>query len=109
MTIEVVDKDVEELQAKYNALCHAVQSGVAMEMNTPQGGAGERGSCGPKHLRTGVNIALVETGALGRVLVHKGIITEREYWEAMVEAMEAEVARYEAAISQRTGGNVKLG
>lgn len=83
--------------ARYAAAAHAMQSGVAMEMNFDLSGVE------PKHLRVGVNSALVAQGGLARLLIDKGLITEAEYTAAVADAMEAEVARYEEILRQRLG------
>lgn len=87
---------------RYQALAHAMQSGVATDQ--------ERGSKDgtPKHLRVGINSALVETSALGGLLVSKGIITADEYQDAILEMMAAEVDRYEKLLSERYGIEIKL-
>jgi hypothetical protein len=83
---------------RYEAACHAMQSGVAMKMNySPT-------ETSPKHLRVGVNSAMVDTGALMSLLVKKGIITEEELCEALADKMEEEVKLYEEALP----GNVTL-
>jgi hypothetical protein len=67
---------------------HAMQTGVKWEMET--------GSLDttPKHLRTGVNSALVDCTAIARLLISKGIFTEDEYYTAVADEMEREVQRY---------------
>ncbi|HKV68355.1 MAG TPA: hypothetical protein VJN72_09715 [Gaiellales bacterium] len=111
--IHVTDPETEALWERYYGLCHAVQTGVLQAMNTmpEQGCDDERGSCGGKHLRTGVNIAMTESGALAGLLVEKGLITEREYVTALVGGMEREVARYEQMLTKHYGGKteIKLG
>lgn len=98
-----MNKTLAELAEEYRALCHAMQSGVQMEMN--------HGSTDthPKHLRVGINSALVDSSALAKLLMAKSIITEQEYYEAITEGMRAEVARYEAALSERMGMKITLG
>lgn len=63
----------------------------------------------PKHLRVGVNTGKVEHGALVDLLVRKGIITSEEYLTELADAMEREADRYEAELSQKLGGDIKLG
>lgn len=71
---------------RYSRAAHAMQSGVAMEMNyRPQ-------PTEPKHLRVGVNTALVDHGALVTLLIAKGVFSE--------------VARYEKHIGDLMGGAV---
>lgn len=61
-----------------------------------------------KHLRVGINTAHVDHAALAGLLIKKGIITQEEYMDALVEAMEAEVKRYEAHLSKIYGANITL-
>jgi hypothetical protein len=88
----------EELTARYDAAAHAMQTGVAYEHLTGSNDAA------PKHLRVGINSAMVNDAALVRLLMSKGIITDMEYLEALTVEMEAERDRYAA----RLPGNVKL-
>ena len=93
----------EDQKVRYHAACHAMQSGVSYD----HGGGSQDGS--PKHLRVGVNCALVETSVLARLLVAKGIVTEHEYAEALIAGMEEEVRSYEKRLAERYGGaSVKL-
>jgi hypothetical protein len=79
----------EQAAARYQAACHAMQSGVALEHS--QGARdGE-----PKHLRVGVNSALVTDAAVTRLLIEKGVFTEQELAIALADEMEREVERYE--------------
>lgn len=95
-------KELEALNARYLAAMHAVQSGVAMDLqHDPASGT-------PKHLRVGVNSALVNQAALVRLLITKGLITEMEYMTALAEEAEAEQRRYEELLSKRHGGNIRL-
>lgn len=94
-------------QERYMAAMHAMQSGVATDMKTDPN-ARSQGATTPKHLRVGLNGALADQGALVRLLVGKGIITEAEYFEAVADAAEAEQARYEQLLSERFGKPVTL-
>lgn len=93
----------EEINKRYTELAHALQSGVAMMMNiNPK-------DTEPKHLRTGVNMALVDSASLATLLISKGIITEEEYGDALIAGLEREVESYETMISAALGGKkVKL-
>ncbi|HEY2068246.1 MAG TPA: hypothetical protein VGG48_01730 [Rhizomicrobium sp.] len=82
---------------------HGIQSGVAVDLAD-----GEKNLLA-KHLRVGINSALVETGALGRLLVDKGIVTRLEYFERMAEAYEDERQRYEQRLTVRKGVRITLG
>jgi hypothetical protein len=91
-------KRIDELQVELVRLQHSMQAGVAMEQNflDPQYDH-------HKHLRVGVNSAMVNLGALTRLLVKKGVLTELEYWESQVEGMRDEVERYKTTIKERMG------
>lgn len=97
----------DDLQRRYEIAAHAVQAGVQMELNDdPPTRSGSAVS--PKMLRTGVNLAMVEHGALVRVLIAKGVFTEEEYFEELVKGVEAEQAAYEARLTARFGGKTKI-
>lgn len=92
----------ESQQKEYLQLCHAMQTGVAMSQ-----------ACGcqdgtPKHLRVGVNSALVSNTAVVRLLVEKGIITDKEYADALITSMREEVKRYEHELTEKMGKSVRL-
>lgn len=92
----------DDLTARYNAAAHAMQSGVAMWMNY------DAAETRPKDLRVGVNSALVSNGALVKLLVEKGIITDEEYMTSLIEMMEREVEDYRQRIEQHLGGTTKI-
>lgn len=93
----------EEFARRNAALRHAIQTGVAYEM--------ERGvrSAEPKHLRTGIDSQMADYSGLVRLLIDKGVITEGEYFEASVKALEEEVQRYEARLTREFGASIRLG
>lgn len=94
---------LEELNRRYMVAAHAVQAGVQMELNDdPPTRSGSAAS--PKMLRTGVNMAMVEHGALARLLIKKGLITHEEYMEELVAGVEEERRLYEERLSARFGG-----
>lgn len=92
-------------QQRYTAAAHAMQSGVAMDMETD---THSQGATTPKHMRVGVNSALVDSAALAELLISKGVITEAEYLEAMATGMEREAKRYEEILSRRFGKPITL-
>lgn len=87
---------------RYVRACHAMQTGVATEM------AYNDKPTNPKHLRVGVNSAMVNDAALVRLLMAKGIITEDEHAKAVADEMELEVIRYKMRIEKDTGMKVEL-
>jgi len=78
-----------EKRALYERLAHAMQSGVAFSMNESVNGDTE-----PKHLRVGINAAMSDHGALVGMLIHKGIIDEEEYLDAIIAGMRREIETY---------------
>lgn len=91
-------ESVDEIKREYEALCHAMQSGVAAVMNY------DVQPTTPKHLRVGVNSALVDSGALAKLLMAKGVISELEYYTALRAGMRAEVENYKTYLAARMGG-----
>ncbi|RPJ83866.1 MAG: hypothetical protein EHM13_06420 [Acidobacteria bacterium] len=88
----------EEFQAEYARLAHAVQTGVGYEHQY----GSQDGT--PKHLRTGLACSMADIGSLGRLLIAKGLITEAEYFEAILDGLRLEVAAYELRLTERFGG-----
>ena len=88
----------------YEEACYAMQAGVGLREKL--GGSNETT---PKHLRVGVNSAMVEHSALARLLIAKGVITEAEYRESLAEGMREEVALYERGLTEQLGKRVTLG
>lgn len=86
------DIEKKTLHKRYMAAMHAMQSGVAAEQ--ARGGKETE----PKHLRVGVNSALLNQGALAKLLIDKGIITDDEYLLAVTEQAEKEKTAYEARL-----------
>ena len=108
-----------QYRKQYNKLQHAMQTGVKMMQNFehPNEHIPDNmiePSDSPKHLRVGVNSAMVEHAALTLLLVDKGIITMDDYERSLVDLMKREVEKYESDISkamyEKTGkhNNFKL-
>lgn len=92
----------QEFRKEYEKTMHQLQTGVAMEMEH------DTHSVEPKHLRVGINSALCETSALGDLMIAKGVITQEEYYDAMLKAVAGEVERYRALLEARLGRKVTL-
>lgn len=98
----------EEVLQEYEALVHAMQSGVKMMMNYedgPQPDNVQESSTSPKHLRVGVNVAMCDHAGLVKLLIDKGIITESDYLVAIRNEMKEEVKRYEQRIKEKLGNS----
>lgn len=93
---------VEEKRKRYQELLHAMQTGVQTKMNY------EDKDTQPKHLRVGINAAMSDHAALVYLLVRKGLITEEEYFDSMIEFMEREVESYRALLHDLLGANITL-
>ncbi len=72
-------------QDRYLAAAHAMQTGVALEMQQ------HSQPTEPKHLRVGINVAMCDHAALVRLLIDKGVISDAEYMKALADEMEREV------------------
>ena len=94
----------DELRARYDRAMHRMQTGVAYKMEkSPK-------ETEPKHLRVGINSAMDDHAALAAILIRKGVITEQEYYEAVVEFAEREAEMYEREINRLYGSDrIKLG
>lgn len=97
------DPEVFALEQEYQRLLHAMQSGVRFEQEW-----GLSDAQSPKHLRVGVNAVIVQSSGLARLLIDKGVITWREYWQAQVDAYRREVEMYEQRLSNHAGHPVRL-
>lgn len=87
---------------RYFGAAHAMQSGVAAVMEF------DEKPTSPKHLRVGVNSAMVEHGALVGLLLKKGIITLEEYHKAIADGMEEEKRKYEQLLTNKYGTSISL-
>ena len=95
---------IDAADIRYLRAMHAMQSGVAAELANGEAQAGAT----PKHLRVGINSAMINDCAIAKLLIAKGIFSKVEYHEAIANAAEKEQARYEAILSERLGKDVKL-
>lgn len=84
------EQKIAALRQEYLDLMHGVQSGVAHEL------ALYPSTASPKHVRVGINSAMVTDAAVGRLLIAKGVVTELEYAEALRDAARDERDAYEA-------------
>lgn len=99
----MMQNELQAIMDEYEALCHAMQSGVAAKQFV------SGSETQPKHLRVGINNALVSQAVLVKILVDKRIITDLEYFTALRDAMKKEVESYEEYLSHQHGTTIKLG
>lgn len=83
---------------RYRKAMHGMQSGVATVMNFDIH-EGE-----PKHLRVGVNSAMVDSAALAALLIEKGVFSQDEFEAMLARTAEAERDRYVARIEEAVPG-----
>lgn len=100
---KLFDERWQDLGLTYEEAVHGIQTAALHEINLSAADNYVRwtdtSAAGPKHLRTGVNMALVEHGAIAALLIRKGIITEEEYVEELRLAANHELWKYEEAHS----------
>lgn len=94
--------NAQEFQRENVRLGHAIQSAVAFQMSLPNYHATQL-----KHVRTGLDTTKAEHGALARLLMKKGVITEEEYFDAMVEGYEMEL-QFQTDHARRLSGITNL-
>ena len=75
----------EQVFREYEALCNDLNKLVKALKNARDQ---EPGS-----LRVGLNTAMADHSALAKLLIDKGLITELEYGQALLEMMKLEVRR----------------
>jgi hypothetical protein len=88
---------------KYHEALKAMQAAIGMDVET-----GTK-SASPKHLRVGINSAMIDTGAIARLLIKKGVFTEQEFDESLEVLANEEVASYEKLLSEKLAAKVTLG
>jgi len=80
---------------EYERQAHRVQSGIAyLSDKTDQQ---------PKHLRVGISLRAAEHGGLAELLISKGLITEVEYWDAMIKGVADEAERMRHQLAEQHG------
>lgn len=89
-----------EQMSSLDALAHRVQSAIAFFEGQKEVFGTRHPETEPKHLRVGVNSALVETSALARLMFRKGLMTAAEYYDTLIEAWEQEVDSYRERIKR---------
>jgi hypothetical protein len=97
--------NLERVEESFRLL-HAIQSGIATAIE--QFGEGEAG-VSPKHLRVGIDNALVGHTALIQALVDRRVITWDGFYDSYLTHLRAEVERVEKMLSDRLGATIKLG
>lgn len=91
-----------KLKKRSMELLHGMQSAIEF------GFGGSDGNRQHKHLRVGINNALISHAALVQLLIEKGVITEEEYFDKYVEALELELMGYESEAASKGMPNVRF-
>jgi hypothetical protein len=90
----------EEASRRLDRAVHARQSAVAFLI--ARGGDGAQAAT-PKHLRVGVDSAMSDHASLAGLLIKKGLITEDEYFTAIVEGAEREAESWSNRARRESG------
>ena len=90
----------EQATARYMVALHSIQTGHSMNPDK----SGEI----PKHLRVGIDARAADMEGLATLLISKGVFTAEEYHTALADAMEREVRRFEAELSEKYDSKVTL-
>lgn len=90
---------LEQIEAEIQAYQHAVQTGVGLVNDN----LSDRGECTPKHLRVGVNAAMVDASAIAMALIGKGVITSLDYARARRELWRREYESYRDQARAKSG------
>jgi hypothetical protein len=90
---------MKDLGLTYAEAAHAMQTAVKYEIDMVPTNADSTGldssASNRKHLRVGVNSAMVNDLAVASLLIAKGVFTKEKYAEAVRIAMNNEVALFE--------------
>lgn len=84
---------------EYLQAMHGIQTGVDYDQH--------RRPDSNKHLRVGINSAMINDAALARLLISKGVFTQEEYTEQVRLEANRELDRYEDIIREH-GTNIIL-
>jgi hypothetical protein len=85
---------------RYESALHGIQTAMLFQIERL---GLNRAGADPKHLRTGINGAMSDHGALVGLLIEKGVFTSAEYFEAIAASMETELARCSADTRRKCG------
>lgn len=104
----VVIAPTPEQRAQIESLQHRVQSGIATLEASAFINRRRFQELEPKHLRVGVNSALINASALATLLIRKGVITAEEYFDTLIEFWEYEVTSYQNMLTNHVGPGVVI-
>jgi hypothetical protein len=98
------------MTARSMDLLHKVQTAIKVlrDWEASHGVPEDHRSTGPKHLRVGVDSAMVQHGALVGLLIEKGVIKLKDYMETEIEFLEREVEGYRARLKEQLGIEIEL-
>jgi len=107
----MTDIDFSYRYDEYTALMHAMQTGVkalkeisdnfdSANTDTPE--------TSPKHLRVGVNAAMVAIGALVQTMVEAGLIDYEKYIDNQLEFIKRDIKSYEDRLQAVYGTKIHL-
>lgn len=85
----MTNRMTDEQNTRYQRALHRMQSAIALEIQVK----GEASAANAKHLRVGLNSAFAEHAALAGLLIERGVITQEDYFDAIMREAEAEADR----------------
>lgn len=103
-----ISENTKRYQERYLSAMHAVQTGVKMVLQYEKMDEEYTGACSRKHLRVGINSAMIDSAALAKTLIDAGVINEEDYFLNLAELAEAEKLKYEEELFELGGRNVKV-
>jgi hypothetical protein len=102
----------EQFLERYTQLGHAIQTGIGWKISIDNPSVfdinADPNLCAHKHMRVGIDTNKSDLGAIARLLIKKGLITDDEYKAAIIEGLENEKDMYEQMLSEHFGKPIKL-
>ena len=86
---------IQYLAQEYLKIVHSIQCAIDFDHKVKMNEEGEDKSWEPKHLRVGIDTTKAEDAGLAVLLIKKGVITEEEYYQAMLDGVKKELEIYE--------------
>lgn len=96
----------EELIQEINQKLHGIQTGIRYKYETSE--KDESLDRRLKHIRVGVDNALIQTDTLMQLLVKKGVFTDIEWLEEYLQAVNFKLNQYKKELSEALGVPVNL-
>lgn len=94
---------------RYEAAAHRIQTAIGFSFGLDYSWMDGRLLTALKHLRVGIDTSKADQGGLVKLLIRKGVITEDEYFGAILEANEGEAELQQETLQRKMAqGNPDL-